>query len=257
MRFGNLAKRLLRQQGYDIVRYREPPVGTLAESAQIVSSSYRERPVRFFVSNPNDHIQREHQAGRFYEQEELDVIGKRYDGGVFVDVGANVGNHLLFAALHLGADRLVAFEPNPPAYTILGINVVLNDLADRVTIHRVGLSREASRAAIHEPINNLGGARLEKVESGGIEMARGDALLSETALGGRKVGFIKMDVEGFELDALAGLEGVIQRDRPSLFIEVENANIPRFRDWVTEQGYVIADSFRRYPDNENFMIIPT
>ncbi len=116
---------------------------------------------------------------------------------------------------------------------------------------RVGLSDREFTANIREPINNLGGARLVAASEGKIQLKKGDDILNQ-----EKVSFIKMDVEGLELDALRGLRTTIIRDRPKLFVEVENANIPGFRAMVDDMGYEIADSFRRYPFNENFLVIP-
>jgi Met-10+ like-protein len=56
--------------------------------------------------------------GVFYEREELEIIATHFKGGTFVDIGANVGNHSIFAAKFLGASKVIAFEPNPTAYVI-------------------------------------------------------------------------------------------------------------------------------------------
>jgi hypothetical protein len=49
--------------------------------------------LRFFVRNRRDLVQAHHFNGEFYEAEELQIIQKYFkDGGVFVDIGANVGS---------------------------------------------------------------------------------------------------------------------------------------------------------------------
>jgi hypothetical protein len=54
---------------------------------------------RFVVANSRDHIGRDHMQGRLYEPEERDIIRRAFPpGATFVDVGANVGNHVIWAA---------------------------------------------------------------------------------------------------------------------------------------------------------------
>jgi len=55
------------------------------------------RDIRFFVVDPEDTIQAVHLSGDFYEREELEIIEQFWrPDGVFVDIGANVGNHTIF-----------------------------------------------------------------------------------------------------------------------------------------------------------------
>jgi methyltransferase FkbM-like protein len=70
-----------------------------------------------------------------------------------------------------------------------------------------------------------------------------------------RVGFIKLDVEGMELDVLRGAEKFIESYRPTMFVEVDNQNAAGFNDWVASNGYRISERFRRYPQCENFLIV--
>ena len=55
--------------------------------------------IRFFVGNRYDLVQAHHFRGKFYEAEELDIIRRYFKvNGVFVDIGANVCNHTIFAS---------------------------------------------------------------------------------------------------------------------------------------------------------------
>ena len=221
----------------------------------LVESPHYPVPVRFFVSRPQDLIQREHATGRFYEEEELAIIAAHYRGGTFVDVGCNIGNHSIYMLKLAGAERVVAFEPNPTVLALLRINLAVNDLASRVTIHEVGLADSAGTASIDVPETNLGAGRLsregEAGQGGTLQLARGDDLLGDT-----DAGFIKMDVEGFELAALAGLKQTILRCQPVLFVEVEDQNLPPFRDFLASVGYRLAETFCRYPGLTNCLAVP-
>ena len=66
--------------------------------------------VQFLVRSQSDYIQSHFLTGHFYSEPELKLIQQHYRGGVFLDVGANVGNHSLFAAKVLNAPRVIAVE---------------------------------------------------------------------------------------------------------------------------------------------------
>jgi FkbM family methyltransferase len=206
--------------------------------------------LRFFFVEELDAIQRFHRRGAIYEAEELALIAESYKGGVFVDVGANIGNHAIYVAKLLDAPKVIAFEPLALSADLFEINVALNGCSDRVVLHRVGLSNESCRARPATIQHNLGGTRLTPGD-GPIEIARGDDVLSS-----EPVSFIKIDTEGYELKVLAGLKGVLERCRPTLFVEVENRQIEDFRHFCDANGYRISGERRRYEDCTNFLAEP-
>lgn len=214
----------------------------------VVFADHLGKPARFFAANDADKIQRHHRRGEFYEMEELAIIGEYFKGGTFVDIGANVGNHTLYALLHLGADRVIAFEPHPTAAAILEVNLLLNERMDRVTLHRCGVADEASMADFKMMANNLGATRL--VEGQGVPIAVGDDKLQ-----GERVDFLKIDTEGFELKVLAGLKNVIHEQRPPIFVELDDNNCPAFGALCEEMGYHIVREFRRYPTHINLLAV--
>jgi FkbM family methyltransferase len=63
-----------------------------------------------------------------------------------------------------------------------------------------------------------------------------DAIV-ERELGGEPVGFIKMDVEGWEDQALRGAENTIKRDRPNLLVELWPQQMPDGAHRIEELGY--------------------
>jgi FkbM family methyltransferase len=219
----------------------------------VVHTTVDKRELAFFVNNEFDVIQRVHLQGRFYAQEELDIIARYFRGGVFVDVGSNVGNHVLYAAKVLDARKVIAFEPNPAALRILEMNILANGLQDRVVVHPVGLSNKSGWASLSTPDdNNLGATRLSAhAGNGGLRLVRGDELLAT-----EPVDFIKIDTEGLELCVLDGLTETLRAGRPEMFIEVAERNIPAFRAFCTAARYATAATYKRYPGNTNFLVVP-
>lgn len=218
----------------------------------VVDTVIEDRPVRFFVNDDSDLIQGFHLRGTFFEADELELIAPYVPAGcIFVDIGTNVGNHTLYALLYMGAARVIAFEPNPVALRVLELNVILNGLADRVKIHTVGLSDKSGKVVLKLPYANIGGAWLEESDKGTLQIEVGDELLA-----GEPVGFIKIDTEGMEMSVLAGLGETVRRTRPVLFVEVANENIDAFNAWCEAAGYRVENSYRRYPTNVNFLVLP-
>jgi FkbM family methyltransferase len=208
----------------------------------------------FSIVNPRDLIQNVQGGRKFYEEYELINISKYFPrGGVFVDVGANTGQHAIFAAKFMGANKLILFEPIVEAYRILLENLRLNQLEQIADISYlgIGLSDRDGCATFDSPLGNLGGTSLTERRGGRIKITTGDRLLSNA-----RVDFIKIDTEGFEIKVLDGFARTIQRQRPAIFVEVDNLNMEAFESLISLHDYEIVFSSRRYSFNENFLIIP-
>jgi FkbM family methyltransferase len=138
-------------------------------------------------------------------------------GGLVLDVGAHLGYFSLLAARR-GA-KVIAFEPNPETLGFLRDNLRANGVEDRVTVVTKALAGEPGRrtfflspAGDTSSLNRLAGTVAE-VE---VEVTTADAVVD-----GRSVDVIKMDVEGAELEALAGMEASIAAASAGLRLFVE------------------------------------
>ncbi|MEO0678151.1 MAG: FkbM family methyltransferase [Pseudomonadota bacterium] len=219
----------------------------------IVRGQYGRHPVVFAVDHPEDVIQRHHAQGRFYERPELAMIRKAFPAnGRFIDIGANVGNHTLFAALVMNAREVVPVEPNARAYNILRANILINAVEDRVDAAWLGFGVGAEAAggfSLRAPKSNLGAGRMVP-EGGNIPVITGDHVVGDAP-----ADFIKIDTEGMEMAVLAGLETTIARDRPAMFIESDDDEREAFLAWLEAHAYVILDTYKRYKVGENFLLV--
>lgn len=209
--------------------------------------------VVFFVEHERDFIQRMHLEGHFYEEDELELIEQHAKGGTYLDVGANVGNHAVFAGLFLPFDKIIAIEPNPRTARVLEANLRLNGLFAKSEIKRVGLSDSPGKAGMVMPaVNNIGGAKVSEAGEGAttIELVRGDDFL-----GDERIGLVKMDVEGHELRALKGMQAMLARDRPTVLVEVENVNDAAVLDLMTGLGYTRASKMQFLHDKSNQLFV--
>lgn len=219
---------------------------------QLIHTRVLDMPVIFCVNMENDPVQRNHRRGGFYEQSELKALRSIFPkGGTFVDIGANVGNHTLFAAMFLGAGRVIPFEPNPQAFELLVQNVLVNRLSERVDISKLGVGLSDAHSAgfaMQKRERNLGAAKMLEGQ-GSLEVFRADDLLAEET-----PDFIKIDVEGMEMRVLDGLSGLLARCRPVMMVEVDNEVEDQFMNWVAEAGYGVVATHARYRLNKNHVI---
>ncbi|MEO5577852.1 MAG: FkbM family methyltransferase [Sphingomicrobium sp.] len=230
------------------------PFDASVRRVPISTVTYEGKQLQFLVERRGDWIQGHHLQGKFYAVEELEVMRTAFRGGAFVDVGANVGNHSIFAAAIIGAPRVIAFEPNPDAYRVLRCNIALNDLAGTIEHLPFGLSDHDGQAsvAVPDPDINLGGARLADDPAGPVQLRRGDDLLA----GEVKIGFLKIDVEGLEMQVLAGLAETIARCRPPMMVEVDDKNRAAFDAWQQQIQYTLDAETRPYNGMANLFLSP-
>lgn len=149
---------------------------------------------------------------------------------VAVDVGANKGSYLWALSRAVPQGRVVAFEPQPCLVDYLRDAVGANGLKN-VCVEPQGVSQQPGKMLLAIPGSKAGspGASLEaKV------LARPDASSIEVGVTSldayfanekRRVGAIKIDVEGHELAVLRGAAELIRRDAPTIVCECEGRNV--------------------------------
>ena len=231
-----------------------PDIFTNPRRTQVTRSVYDDVPIFFTVADRKDRIQARHAKGRFYEPEELRLIAQHFPrGGVFCDAGANIGNHSIYALKLLGASASIPFEPNPVAYELLISNMILNGVLDRVNLATLGFGLSDSSGApamsLEAREKNLGATRLVASDEGQISMSSGDALLA-----GARIDFLKVDVEGMELEVLRGFEQAIAASRPPIFLEVDHKNNDALLAWAAGRGYGVLAEGRSFKMNRNLLL---
>ncbi len=221
---------------------------------EITVANIEGKRVLFGTDMERDPIQRNHRRGDFYEYGELKLLRNLVDpGGVFVDIGANTGNHSLFAAMFMGMSKVIPFEPNPLAYRLLQLNTLLNNVDDIVVLDHLGLGladREADGYGMEARDRNLGAARMLE-GTGDIPVSTGDAQLADIT-----PTVIKIDVEGMEMRVLQGLEQTIARAQPVMLVEVDQENYDAFEALLERLNYDVAKTIQRYKSNRNYLVVP-
>lgn len=195
----------------------------------------------FHLSTFNGHAMEtacQHIQGHFCEEEELRYI-QRFVGHCdsVVEVGAAVGNHTVFFAKILSPKTVHVFDANASAVEHTKANAALNCThagAPVINIHHAAVgAKPGSMWLCNQEVTVV---RLD------------DAVQQH-------VDFIKVDVDGMEMEVLEGCRGLIARDRPKIMIEVQNELKERFHAFIREYDYTIEHEIVR-PVDTNYFIKP-
>ena len=150
------------------------------------------------------------------------LLDSRLEGGTLVDIGANVGVFAYYLSRLAGpAGKVYAFEAQPElgphleavaeSFGLGNLTVVNRGLSSRPGELKIQRSKAGSgQASFHVEA----GSGLEEIE---IPVTTLDVFFAETPHA--PIRFIKCDVEGHELEAFRGAEGILREDGPVLLFE--------------------------------------
>ena len=142
--------------------------------------------------------------------------------GIFIDIGANVGNHTLYMSRLMR--EVHAFEPYDTVLNELQKKIRMNRIKN-VYSHRIGLSNQCKILPFYSPQGkNLGtGSFCPEFKDGGqfyksLPVTTGDLFFRENDIENIKI--IKIDVEGHERQVLEGLAKTLSLYRPIILFEM-------------------------------------
>lgn len=171
----------------------------------------------------------------FFEEPVLDCLAKELfpampEGAIAVDIGANVGNHSVYFSKYF--DQVHSFEPNQRTYYLLQANAMISP---KIIPYNIGCSDTAFVQDVVYDTRNVGAARLMPTDNGDARASQ-EAGLPQGVLQAQfsldrldkvlpkelhnRVGFIKIDVEGHEAQAVKGAAEVIATSNPVIGFEV-------------------------------------
>jgi FkbM family methyltransferase len=171
-------------------------------------------------------------------------------GARMIDVGGKKGRHARIFCDKLAAQRIVIFEPNPrmieilrERFTSMNVSIVPKAVGETPGRFEFLVNREnPGRSGFRARREDQGRSWLERAE---VEVVRLDDC---SELG--NVNYIKIDVEGADLNVLRGARAVLARSRPVVSVEYGWGcySLYGFRpeslyEFSRELGYTICDLF--------------
>jgi FkbM family methyltransferase len=153
-------------------------------------------------------------------------------GDIVVDVGAHIGKYTLIASKRVGENgKVIAIEAHPGNYEMLNRNIKLNGLTNVIPLNYAVYSKE-TKIKLFLPgkkpnqtiYNTLISSRATDEEKF-IEVNANtlDNLLQKNGISHAEVNWIKIDVEGAELEVLKGAYDIMSNSKNiTLLIEIHN-----------------------------------
>jgi FkbM family methyltransferase len=162
-------------------------------------------------------------------------------GNVVLDIGANFGIYTLKSSLAVGpTGKVLAVEAHPLTFRVLSENIRLNASANAESVHCAVWKAEqwltlflANSSAQHS-LKLFSGSRAIRVRARTL-----DSIVEERKIG--HVDWIKIDVEGAELEVLQGAQKMLSRDRPKIILEVRPNQQKAVKLFASSNNYGIIE----------------
>ena len=184
-------------------------------------------------------------------------LRRRYhgDGVLALDCGANIGAYTVeWANSMTGWGSVMAIEPQERVYYALAGNVALNNCFNAVAMHAaVGAENGVVMVPALNYLTPSSFGNLELRQQDGNEYIGQDVDYSAQngvpvqkiaidTLDLQRVDLIKLDIEGMEMEALAGAARTIERCQPIVLVETAKVEREELRGWLTQRDYVVVDA---------------
>jgi FkbM family methyltransferase len=160
-----------------------------------------------------------------------------------VDVGAQYGDYSIFLAKYIGVKKVYSFEPLVENYNIFKENIKLNNITN-IEPYNIALGDKTSEVERGILDNMITISESETKSTIKIEKLDNIPSIQED--------FLKIDVEGFEMEVLNGAIENIKANMPNIIIEVHSYALKaEVKKFLGDLGYKLRhkNGFRRDPLN--------
>ena len=139
--------------------------------------------------------------------------------GIFVDVGAHIGTYSIL--LHKRCKEVYAFEPQKDIFDCLTIGLCINNVFNAKT-HNLALGSKEDSLSLHYTSDDGAGStlRCEILQSSQSPLTSREQVPVKTldSFGLKNVDFLKIDVEGYELEVIKGATTTLMENNFPPFI---------------------------------------
>lgn len=220
-------------------------------TTKLVHLSHNGEVFSLYISPQNGFIDKHIFLYGVYEPFILDIISKYLQSGMtYIDIGANIGQHSMYAASIVGKHgKVYAYEPIPKVYEQLKSSSKANEYDNIIHAHNYALGEKESTELLNIS-KDIGGSSLvnqnndaeEKIQ---VVIKKGDDQLLTLY----SVDMIKIDVEGYELEVLLGIKDTLLKHHPVLLLEYSGQFYKNNTDkygikilmLLAECGYILYD----------------
>lgn len=171
----------------------------------------------------------------FYEHQLLEKARSLGLKGVYVDIGANIGNHSIYFNRFCNSTKVYSFEIDETIFAILKNNLEHNCEEGTYHLEDIGILDKKGFVDLSDT-NHLNAGMTKIVNVDGT--ARKVDTLDNVMQGVDNIALIKIDVEGFELQIIQGAQHILATQSPVIFAELATKDeFKQFKKAVAEFGY--------------------
>jgi FkbM family methyltransferase len=149
----------------------------------------------------------------------MQIMKELKEGMNVLEVGANKGYYVLIESKKIGDGKIYAFEPDIRNFKVLKKTVEFNKLQNQVSLFNCAVGNENKKVDIylsnHHNWSNLVRPPWQNKNFG---IRKVDLVRTEDFLKGKKIDYVRMDTEGYELEILKGM-GNLLKNVKGMFIE--------------------------------------
>ena len=161
------------------------------------------------------------------------LLLKKDSSLTIIDIGANIGSVSLKLATIFENSKIFAIEPTNYAYNKLFNNLKLNkELENRVFLRQLFITNSKKPNKVWSSWNFDNSDKKHQKHLGTLKEIRQNAYLKLDQFikneNLNSVDFIKLDVDGYELDVLTSGENFLKKNKPIIFIEIAPYLYPEF-----------------------------
>lgn len=171
--------------------------------------------LNFKITKDTEHLQKltdfvDDEINQYFDSDLIRFTGIE----VFVDVGCFIGDTMerYFEVCEGKFYHYLGFEPDRELYEIISDKVKANEWRN-ISLHNIALGNRKGKMKFNAA--NYGSGMINERVGNSIDV---DTL--DNVLDGARVDFIKMDIEGFEYEAISGAKNTIQTHKPICAISV-------------------------------------
>lgn len=176
----------------------------------------------------------------------------------FIDVGANIGFHTV--KHHKPYEQVVCLEPCKETFRLLKKNIALNSLQKKCDLVMLGLGKESKTVKFKQYVNSPGISHvLEENEDKNrnygdypyvisqVRVITFDEFLEDRKIPINQVSLVKIDIEGYEYNALMGMKKFLKESSIGckIIIEVWNSEVHRNKVFkiLNRRGFILQEKF--------------
>ena len=224
-----------------VVKKLRSVIDFLSAGNEIAVVQFGGTELSFLITGDNWELESTHIAGQIFEEDEVGLIVESCPrDGIFIDIGANCGNHSVTVAKLRPDVKVIPIEAEPRAIEILIKNVEGHAL-DNIDLSYLGraIAVEAGQTVLQwtssvsstRPSNDQDGIQVNNITL--------PELLTPNA-------FVKLDIEGPELDIIKSSIEEITKCRPLIMIEALHPSLDGLEEQLMSLGLAIEREFEMH-----------